>query len=297
MDKRMGWRLLGAAALTAAMAQPAQAALIVTDSVFDPATTVFNQNGAGVSDQVVGYTFTVGANDLRVTALGEWDVSAARGTGTGLPSSLLVGLWDNGTGGLLASTFVPTGTAGTHLIDDFRFVDLAAAVVLQRGRSYTLGDRRFPFGGIQSHFQLQGVRQHADRQRRCGLRAERQHVRSLRHQRDAVCQPAPDAGHRRRGLPLAGPEHRVHGRGRGCRGTVIDGAGAAQPRAAGRHAAGRQPRAILNTATLARRLGQRRTARPAWKPKLSSTCRPLRSASTSKSAKVPTRMLGVSYHW
>ena len=40
----------------------------------------------------------------------------------------------------------------------------------------------------------------------------------------------------------------------------------------------------LNTATLARRLGQRRTTRPACRPKLSVICRPLLRASTSKSA-------------
>jgi len=149
--------LLGALSLSCCLLQPALAALIVTDSGFNAGTTVFNQNGPGTFDQVVGYTFTVGANDLRVRALGEWDVAAARGLNDGLASSILVGLWDNSTGALLASTFVPTGTAGTRLVDDFRFVDLATTVLLASGKSYTLGDRRFPFGGTQSQFDLQGV--------------------------------------------------------------------------------------------------------------------------------------------
>ena len=55
-------------------------------------------------------------------------------------------------------------------------------------------------------------------------------------------------------------------------------------------------RSNLNTATLAIRLGWRRTTRPRCRPKASSTLSRFLRASTSKSAKVPTRMLGVSYH-
>mgnify|MGYP003382287298 CR=1 FL=1 len=151
-------RGLGAVLLSCALAHPALAALVVTDSGYSSSTTVFNQNGIGQFDQVVGWTFTVGSNSLRVTALGEWDVEAARGqTNAGLVDSILVGLWDNSNGNLLASLFVPTGTAGTTLIDDFRFVGLSAPVVLDSGKSYTVGDRRFPFAGTQSHFNLQGV--------------------------------------------------------------------------------------------------------------------------------------------
>jgi methionine biosynthesis protein MetW len=53
----------------------------------------------------------------------------------------------------------------------------------------------------------------------------------------------------------------------------------------------------IRVGTLASRLGQRRTTRPSCRPKRSVTRRPQRRASTSKSASVPTRMLGVSYHW
>lgn len=158
MSNHLAWRAVGLLALSSALVQPVHAALIVTDSGFNAGTTVFNQNGPGQFDQVVGWTFTVGANSLNVTALGEWDRQAALGNPTGgLASSILVGLWDNSTGGLLASTFVPVGTAGTNLVDDFRFVHLAAPVLLGSGRSYTIGDRRFPFGGTQSQFDLQGV--------------------------------------------------------------------------------------------------------------------------------------------
>lgn len=157
MPSPLRTRWLAALLLSCSLMPAARAALVVADSGFGPATTVFNQNGPGNVDQVVGWTFTVGSNDLRVTALGEWDVNAARGLGGGLASSILVGLWDNSDGSLLASLFVPTGTAGTTLIDDFRFVDLATPVLLQSGHSYTVGDRRFPFGGTQTQFDLQGV--------------------------------------------------------------------------------------------------------------------------------------------
>ncbi len=51
------------------------------------------------------------------------------------------------------------------------------------------------------------------------------------------------------------------------------------------------------TAVLAMRLGHRCTSCPSCRPKLFSMVSPLRRARTSKSACVPTRMLGVSYHW
>ncbi|WP_144290011.1 PEP-CTERM sorting domain-containing protein [Ideonella sp. A 288] len=157
MLSRLFLRWLGVLLLSCSMAPAALAALVVTDSGYNAGSTVFNQNGPGTVDQVVGWTFTVGQNDLRVTALGEWDYNAARGLGGGLVSSILVGLWDNSDGSLLASLFVPAGAAGTTLIDDFRFVDLATPVLLKSGHGYTIGDRRFPFGGTQTQFDLQGV--------------------------------------------------------------------------------------------------------------------------------------------
>lgn len=158
MHAQFTHRALGAVLLSCALVHPALAAVIVTSSGYNAATTVFNQNGPGQFDQVVGWTFTVGSNSLRVTALGEWDYSAAQGQpSAGLADSILVGLWDNSNGNLLASTFVPTGTAGTTLINDFRFVDLSAPVILDSGKSYTVGDRRFPFGGTQTQYDLQGL--------------------------------------------------------------------------------------------------------------------------------------------
>ena len=53
----------------------------------------------------------------------------------------------------------------------------------------------------------------------------------------------------------------------------------------------------LNTAVPAHKFGHRLTRLPPCKPKASWRCKPFFRASTSKSAKVPTRMLGVSYHW
>ena len=57
-----------------------------------------------------------------------------------------------------------------------------------------------------------------------------------------------------------------------------------------------QARSNLNTATLASRFGQRRTTAPPWMPNASRMRSPFLRASTSKSACVPTRRLGVSYH-
>ncbi len=56
-------------------------------------------------------------------------------------------------------------------------------------------------------------------------------------------------------------------------------------------------RSSLNTAVPAIRFGHVSTRWPFCKPNESVTCRPFFSASTSKSLNVPTRMLGVSYHW
>ena len=130
-------------------AAPAAAAFLVTDSGYTAGSTVFNQNGLGQFDQPVGYRFTVGPNDLAVTALGDWDSKA-----DGLTSPIFVALWDTATATPLASATVPAGTAGTLGATDYRFVTLASPVTLLAGHSYTIADRRTPAGGIQTQEDL-----------------------------------------------------------------------------------------------------------------------------------------------
>ena len=62
------------------------------------------------------------------------------------------------------------------------------------------------------------------------------------------------------------------------------------------HRAPGQPRSKRNTAVAARTLGSTRTSRSSCKPKASRMDSLFLVARTSKSLKVPTRMLGVSYH-
>jgi hypothetical protein len=139
------------AALAASWSAPVKAGFIVTNSGFVQGTTVvFNQNGPGNPDQVVGYRFTVGANSLSVTGLGDWDHNS-----DGLPSPILVGLWDS-NGNLLASVTIPASTSGALRDTDYRFVDLTSAVTLQSGQTYTIGDRRTQGSGTQTQEDLQG---------------------------------------------------------------------------------------------------------------------------------------------
>lgn len=131
-------------------ASPARAAFLVTNSGYvEGSSVIFNQSGLGQFDQPVGYRFTVGANDLKVTALGDWDSRA-----DGLPSPILVVLWDTSTSAALANVTVPAGTAGTLGATDYRFVTLTSPVTLLAGHSYTIADRRTPAGGIQTQEDL-----------------------------------------------------------------------------------------------------------------------------------------------
>ncbi|MGH7130600.1 MAG: hypothetical protein ACREJO_01450 [Phycisphaerales bacterium] len=89
----------------------------------------------------IGWQMMTGANPLQVTALGFWDFEA-----NGLEVNVEVGIWQTGAVSLLASVTVPAGTGAT-LINDFRFVNLGTAIVLQPNTLYTLGYRRAS-GGV-----------------------------------------------------------------------------------------------------------------------------------------------------
>lgn len=85
---------------------------------------------------VLGNSFTVGANDLEVTALGYYDFTVGGGTGDGLTDTHDVGIY-NSSGSLIASVTVPSGTVGT-LLGDYRYASLASTVTLTAGQTYTL---------------------------------------------------------------------------------------------------------------------------------------------------------------
>jgi hypothetical protein len=67
-------------------------------------------------DNVVGYSFKPISNHLIATAFGFWDAQQ-----DGIPTSMLLGLWDSATDELLASALLPSGI-GTRLEGEFRFV-------------------------------------------------------------------------------------------------------------------------------------------------------------------------------
>ena len=59
-------------------------------------------------------------------------------TGAPLQDSHLVTLWDNSTGGIIASATVPSGNAAP-LIDGYRWVQLSSTVTLNYGSYYVIG--------------------------------------------------------------------------------------------------------------------------------------------------------------
>lgn len=59
-------------------------------------------------------------------------------TGAPLVDSHVVTLWDNSTGGVIASATVPAGTAAP-LVDGYRWVQLSSTVTLNYGSYYVIG--------------------------------------------------------------------------------------------------------------------------------------------------------------
>jgi hypothetical protein len=87
-------------------------------------------HGARTSaDLSVGYQFTVGSNNLTVTALGYFDDS-----GDGLQQSHDVGLYSS-TGATLGTVTVASGTTDP-VVDDFRYADLGAPITLFANTTY-----------------------------------------------------------------------------------------------------------------------------------------------------------------
>jgi hypothetical protein len=79
----------------------------------------------------VGWSFSVGAQDQEVVALGIYDAGMV-----GLADAHAVGIWTSG-GTLLAQAFVPSGTAGT-LVGSYRYTAIAP-LTLTAGQTYFVG--------------------------------------------------------------------------------------------------------------------------------------------------------------
>lgn len=97
-------------------------------------TTAFTTGGGNYvhfgGSTTAGYTFTL-ANSVSVTRLGLWDYAA-----DGLQSAVPVTIW-NGSGAVLATATVPTGTTAGE-INQYLYVTLATPVTLPAG-TYTIG--------------------------------------------------------------------------------------------------------------------------------------------------------------
>jgi hypothetical protein len=79
----------------------------------------------------IGWAFTVGAQDVELSALGIFDEA-----GDGLEDAHPAGIWTNG-GTLLRQVTIPSGTAGT-LIGGYRYQSVTP-VTLAAGQTYVVG--------------------------------------------------------------------------------------------------------------------------------------------------------------
>jgi len=80
----------------------------------------------------LGYTFTVGADDIRITKLGFFDM-----INDGLGTSHEITIWDS-QGTVVGTATVPSGTTAA-LEARYRYVDLATSFVLSANTEYTIG--------------------------------------------------------------------------------------------------------------------------------------------------------------
>ena len=84
------------------------------------------------ANRTFGYDFTVGAEDIVVSALGFWDQDS-----DGLFEDHQVGIWNSDGSTLLASTTIAAGT-GSVLDSGFRFENIAN-LTLSAGTNYLIG--------------------------------------------------------------------------------------------------------------------------------------------------------------
>ena len=104
--------------------------------------TIITNTDAGSLDvtavnQNLGYDFTIGPQNIQITALGLWDQNQ-----DGLGSAHVVGLWDN-SGNLLAKATISPGTVDP-LVGEFRYSSALVLInpgplILSAGMTYVLG--------------------------------------------------------------------------------------------------------------------------------------------------------------
>jgi hypothetical protein len=130
-------RLFGAGALILASiglcASSVQAATIAAiQSTNGPQQLGFTGFAGASSSDSIGWSFTVGAANVTVTALGVLDPG-----GAALASSHEIGLWNSTGTTLLADATVPSGTGGT-LMNNYSYTSISP-VILNAGATYVVG--------------------------------------------------------------------------------------------------------------------------------------------------------------
>ncbi|MCA9734354.1 MAG: T9SS type A sorting domain-containing protein [Deferribacteres bacterium] len=144
-------RMLFAAIFTLASALPLTAADNVPAFTLGNVTDFPASNSHGIStptsniiyDATFGWSFTVGAGDVVVSALGIYDSGE-----DGLFTSHEVGIWTS-AGVLVASISIPSGTSAT-LISGCRYVNITP-VTLQAGQTYVIGAYYPPIYATDPH--------------------------------------------------------------------------------------------------------------------------------------------------
>jgi len=111
--------------------------------MLDAGSDPVRNNGSSNFGGIIGYRFTLDADNHFLTRLGMWDgpgtaASPSSGSvGDGLEESALVGLWRESDMTLLSSATIPVGAAAP-LMDAFRYVPVDA-IELDSGVGYVLG--------------------------------------------------------------------------------------------------------------------------------------------------------------
>src|ERR1039457_873791 len=100
-------------------------------AITDPGALSDVRSPVGVDFATYGFQFTIGSQDLLVTALGIWYAHPS-----GLLANHQVGLWDS-SGTLLESVTVPLGNSTTS-IASFCYQPLPVQVVLSADATYTI---------------------------------------------------------------------------------------------------------------------------------------------------------------
>ena len=132
-QRMVPWLTLGACTLVRRCKSALLLALLASTAGTNAQTLVTSPTtgSSGVFYDTIGYSFTVGAAPLRVTALGVYDSG-----GDGLASANTVGLWTE-SGTLLGSVTFSAGTGAT-LTSNFRWISVTPFDLVS-GQTYRIG--------------------------------------------------------------------------------------------------------------------------------------------------------------